>query len=217
MTKNADFYAAKVLHALKCKDIHMKQKTSRSFLPSLVLILAACLMSLQLWAQETFDISDAPGELSAVHQDSPALKNCSKCHNEDLEAEPSRCLACHREIAVRIAEVRGYHRDKSEDCAVCHAEHQGVDVPLVPLEPEDFDHEETGAALRGIHLEIKDCLRCHRKDNTLPRKKTHSYLFRESGCTACHASPHPGRQEKCLICHSQKNWNVDIWLPGELG
>ncbi len=173
-------------------------------------------MSLSLIAQQEFDISDSPGDLSAAHQASPGIKNCSKCHNEDLEAEPSRCLACHSEIALRISEERGYHRDKSEDCAVCHAEHQGVDVPLVPLDPEDFDHEETGAVLKGIHLEVKDCHQCHRRDNTLPRTKTSSYLFKDTGCLVCHTSPHPGHQEKCLSCHSQKNWEVDIWIPGEI-
>jgi hypothetical protein len=194
----------------------MKEKTSRSFFSSLVLILAACLMSLNLWAQETFDISDAPGDLSAAHQDSPGIKSCSKCHNENLEAEPSRCLACHKEIAERISEARGYHRDKSEECAVCHAEHQGVDVSIVPLDPEDFDHEETGAVLKEIHQEVKDCHRCHRENNTLTRRKTRSYLFNGSGCKVCHTSPHPGHQEKCQACHSQKSWDVDIWLSGEI-
>lgn len=192
----------------------MKQKISKFYLPSLALIVTVWMISPHLWAQETFDISDAPGKLSIAHQDSPGLKNCSKCHNEDLEAEPARCLACHQEIAQRIAEGRGYHRDKGEDCAVCHAEHQGEDVPFVPLVPEDFDHEETGAVLKGAHLEVKDCRRCHRKDNTLPRKKTRSYLFTDTGCLICHTSPHSGREEKCLTCHNQKSWEVDIWVPG---
>jgi hypothetical protein len=123
-------------------------------------------------------------------------------------------LSCHKEIAVRISDNRGYHRDKGEDCIVCHTEHQGADEPIVYLDPEDFDHAETGAVLEGVHQEIKDCGRCHRKDNTIPRKKTRSYIFKASGCLACHASPHPGYQEKCLSCHTQKSWTVDIWIPG---
>jgi hypothetical protein len=198
---------------MRLKDF-IKNRTAVSLIPNSFLILAAFLMVFHVWAQQIFDVSDAPGELSPAHQDSPGLKNCSKCHNEDLEVEPSRCLACHKEIAARIAEARGYHRDKGEDCAVCHAEHQGMDVPLVPLDPEDFDHEETGVVLEGVHLEIKDCRRCHREDNTLPRKKTHSYLFRKSGCTVCHSTPHPGHQEKCLSCHSQNSWEVDILHAG---
>jgi hypothetical protein len=192
--------------------LFMIEKISKSFFSSLVMILAACLMSLPSWAQEQYDVSDSPGDLSAVHQDSPGIKNCSRCHNEDFEVPPAMCLSCHQEIAMRISDKRGYHRDKGDDCIVCHSEHQGPDEPIVPLDPEDFDHEETGAVLKGIHLEIKDCRRCHRRDNTLPRKKTQSYLFKASGCLVCHTSPHPGHQEKCQTCHSQKNWEVDIWL-----
>lgn len=188
---------------------------NRSILATFLSFLAAFLMFLPLLPQEAYDVSDAPGDLSSVHQDSPGLKNCSKCHNEDLEVPPARCLFCHQEISQRISQNRGYHRDKGEDCIVCHSEHQGAGEPIVILDPEDFDHEETGALLKGAHHEVKDCRRCHRKDNTLPRKKTQSYLFKTSGCLICHTSPHPGQQEKCLDCHNQKNWEVDIWVPGE--
>jgi hypothetical protein len=214
MTKNAAFSEPKALHALKGQVIRVKEKKSPSFFSRLVLILCACLMSLHLWAQETFDISDAPGDLSAAHTDFPGLKSCSKCHTEDLEVLPAKCLSCHQEISLRISQNRGYHRDKGDDCIVCHSEHQGADESIVFLDPEDFDHEQTGAILKGIHLEVKDCRRCHRKDNTLPRKKTHSYLYKDSGCLVCHTSPHPGHQENCLACHNQKSWEVDIWISG---
>lgn len=190
----------------------MKKKPSRYF--CFVGIIGFFWMSAHLGAQEIFDISNAPGDLSAVHQDSPGLKNCSKCHNEELEVPPDKCLSCHQEMATRIADNRGYHRDKGEDCIVCHTEHQGPDEPIVPLDPEDFDHTETGTVLGGAHKNIDDCFICHRKDNTLPRKKTRSYLFKDSGCTICHTSPHSGYQENCLSCHSQKNWEVDIWVSG---
>ena len=171
-------------------------------------------MSLPLLSQEAFDVSDAPGDLSIAHTDSPGLKNCSKCHNEELEVPPAKCLSCHQEISLRISQNRGYHRDKGDDCIMCHSEHQGPEEPIVFLDPNDFDHEETGAVLEGRHQDIKDCRRCHRKENTLPREKSRSYIFKGSGCLVCHTSPHPGHQEKCLACHSQKNWEVDIWIPG---
>lgn len=190
----------------------MREKINSSILPSFLLILAVFLMSLPLLPQDAYDVSDAPGELSAAHSDSPGIKSCGKCHNEDFEVPPAKCLSCHHEISIRISDDRGYHRDKGEDCIVCHSEHQGADEPIVYLDPEDFDHEETGAVLKGKHLEVKDCRQCHRKDNTLPRKKTRSYLYKGSGCLVCHTSPHPGHQEKCQTCHSQKNWEVDIWL-----
>jgi hypothetical protein len=79
------------------------------------------------------------------------------------------------------------------------------------MDPEDFDHSETGTELKGAHAGIKDCRACHRPDNTFPRTKSQSYLLLRSGCTACHQPPHPGRQEQCLACHTQKDWRVDIW------
>lgn len=192
----------------------MQEKRSRYLF--IVWVAVVFLISSNLGAQEIFDVSDAPGDLSIAHQDSPGLKNCSKCHNEELEVPVNKCLFCHQEIAMRISEKRGYHQDKGEDCIICHSEHQGADEPIVFLDPEDFDHEETGTVLRGAHQKVEDCFLCHRKDNTFPRKKTRSYLFQDSGCMVCHSSPHPGHQENCLACHNQKNWEVDIWLPGGL-
>ena len=190
----------------------MKNKESRPFFFRIWWIVPLCFLSATLIAQEEYDISDAPGDLSAAHQESPGLKSCSKCHNEDFEVPPAMCLSCHQEISTRISDNRGYHRDKGDDCIVCHSEHQGPDEPIVYLDPEDFDHEETGAILEGAHQQVDDCNLCHRKDNTIPRKKSRSYIFRESGCSVCHTSPHPSRQKKCLACHNQKSWEVDIWL-----
>lgn len=197
------------------RDICKKSKAA-AFLHVMWIIVPFFLFSSVLQGQQEFDVSDAPGDLSAVHQDSPGLASCDKCHNDELEVLVEKCLACHTEVAKRISEGKGYHRDKNEDCIMCHTEHQGPEEPIVLLDPEDFDHEETGAILLGAHAKVTDCFACHRKDNTIPRKKTRSYIFLESGCPACHSPPHPGRQEKCLACHTQNSWEVDIWDTGDL-
>lgn len=174
-------------------------------------IISIFALSFTLGAQEVFDISDAPGELSPAHTEVPGLKQCSKCHSEELEVDPALCLACHQEISQRISAKRGYHQDKGDECAVCHMEHQGKEEPLVLLDPEDFDHEETGYKLQYAHKQVPDCRTCHREDRTIIRKNTRSYLFKQTGCQTCHTSPHPGRQEICLACHTQKDWRVDTW------
>jgi hypothetical protein len=197
------------------KEIYQKNKTV-SFLFVICVFVLLFMFSFFLLGQQEFEVSDAPGDLSAVHQDSPGLASCDKCHNEELEVPVEKCLACHTEVADRISEGKGYHRDKNEDCIMCHTEHQGADEPIVFLDPEDFDHEETGAVLLGAHAKVTDCFACHRKDNTIPRKKNRSYIFLESGCQTCHSPPHPGQQEKCLACHTQNSWEVDIWVPGDL-
>ncbi len=154
------------------------------------------------------DIPQIPGPLSAAHAAKPGEADCAACHASPDQVSPAKCLACHKEIAERVAAGTGYHRDKGQDCALCHAEHQGREAGLVPMERVSFDHAETGADLRGAHTRAKDCDACHTPANSLPRTKGRSYLFLRSGCRVCHATPHPGRQDACLKCHGQDNWRV---------
>lgn len=167
-------------------------------------------------ALRSLTVQEMPGPLSASHEAKPGA-NCAACHVSAGEIAPAKCLACHTEIATRIAAHRGFHRDKAEDCGTCHAEHQGRDVDLTHLDPADFDHAETGADLRGAHLKIdpKSCETCHAKDRVLPRHFGRSYLLRVPGCGGCHPAPHPGRQENCLSCHSQVSWSVGRPPEGE--
>ncbi|HEX2695682.1 MAG TPA: hypothetical protein VHP61_07990 [Acidobacteriota bacterium] len=155
------------------------------------------------------DVSAAPGPLSVFHAERPGIKTCSSCHTPDGEAAPAKCLSCHDEIASRIKEGRGFHRDKAEGCGTCHAEHQGPDAKLVPLDPEDFDHGETGFVLEGDHARVKECESCHYGKAAFRRTNGRSYLLRDARCSACHDSPHPGRQEECLTCHSMEGWGAD--------
>lgn len=169
------------------------------------------IFALVLWSQQEFTVDDAPGPLSTAHKDSPGLKNCSQCHNNELEAIPQKCLTCHQEIASRISANRGFHRYKSEDCAACHTEHEGDETKLVYLDVEDFDHEETGHLLLGKHKSVAECRTCHKKENSFPRKTTFSYLMIDSRCLSCHEPQHPGQQDDCQVCHSRNNWLVEIW------
>ena len=149
-----------------------------------------------------------PGPLSASHASAPGEGDCSVCHVAPGKTGPAKCLACHAEIASRIAAHRGFHRDKAEDCGVCHAEHQGGQADLLSLDPKDFDHAETGADLQGAHLRIKTCETCHAPANVLPRKYGRSYLLKVAGCKGCHQSPHLGKQDDCVSCHDQDSWSV---------
>jgi hypothetical protein len=164
-----------------------------------------------LWSQQAYTVDDAPGPLSTAHKDSPGLKNCSQCHNDDLEVVSQKCLTCHQEIASRITATRGFHRDKIEDCAVCHTEHGIDDTKLVDWDVEEFDHEETAYPLLGKHKSVVECRTCHKKENSFPRKTTFSYLMKNSGCLSCHQPQHPGQQDDCQACHGQNNWRVEIW------
>jgi hypothetical protein len=155
------------------------------------------------------DVSDAPGPLSAFHAERPGIKTCSSCHTPDKEVAPTKCLFCHDEIASRVKKGLGFHRDKAGDCGTCHAEHQGPDAKLVPLDPGDFDHAETGFVLEGAHARVKECGSCHYGKAAFRRTNGRSYLLPDARCSACHDSPHPGRQEECLVCHSKDGWRND--------
>lgn len=151
---------------------------------------------------------DVPGPLSAAHASKPGAADCSACHSAPAKVSPAKCLACHAEIATRIAAQQGYHRDKGDDCAVCHAEHQGAQTEIMPLDITNFDHSETGADLQGAHVKAKPCDVCHTPASSYPRSQGRSFLLRVPGCRGCHAPPHPGRQDDCLACHTQVSWAV---------
>jgi len=173
--------------------------------PGLILALALALAAAAVLLGAA---QEMPGPLSAFHAVKPGESDCAACHSAPGETSPAKCLACHTEIASRIAAQAGFHRDKADDCAVCHAEHQGRQANIVPLDPSDFDHAETGADLQGAHLRPKHCDVCHTAANSFPRSVGRSYLLKVPGCRGCHVPPHPGRQENCAACHSQNAWIV---------
>jgi len=144
----------------------------------------------------------SPGPLSKVHAQWSGIKNCSQCHTAGKRTDPLRCLECHKELAARINAAKGYHRDKKEDCAVCHPEHNGEDFQLIHWDIKDFDHTETGYPLTGLHKKVNDCNRCHTPANSLPDKKMKSYLIKDSRCVACHPDVHKGQLGiTCDKCH----------------
>ncbi len=169
---------------------------------------AACLLLSALSFPTTLRAQEPPGPLSRAHASSPGLV-CKACHGPDQKILPSNCLACHPEIARQKGAAKGYHRDKSEGCADCHAEHQGEGKSIVPLDLKDFDHAETGTEQQGAHRTVADCAKCHRPEISLPRTLTKSYIIKDAGCRSCHRPPHPGRQDDCLACHNRDSWTVD--------
>jgi len=171
----------------------------------LVFFLLVFLFPLQNQSQK----KESPGELSAVHFS--INKGCEKCHDDDYEVPPAKCLTCHGELANRIKNKTGYHQDKDEGCSSCHVEHQGKKTKLFELDVKDFDHEETGYVLKGNHTKISDCRSCHRPPNSLKRKKSLSFLLKSNLCSACHITPHSHTNPKCMECHNQFSWQVEIW------
>lgn len=112
---------------------------------------------------------------------------CEDCHSPDLKFReaPGACIECHQEDDV--------HKESlGTDCAECHT--------AIAWEDAEFDHDATGYALIGHHLETA-CLDCH-EDPT--------YLGAPTDCYACHEEDdaHEGRSgNKCESCHSPIDWD----------
>lgn len=156
-------------------------------------------------------VRESPGKLSRVHKELNGVENCAGCHTAKGKIAPAKCLDCHKELARRISTGKGYHKEKGEDCAACHQEHNGENYPLVQWNIEEFDHRETGYLLTGAHRKVTACHSCHTPANSPARKNSKSFFLKDNRCSACHKDAHNGTQPDCTGCHTTKDWSVDIW------
>ena len=146
----------------------------------------------------------SPGKLSRAHSDLSDLNSCGKCHTAGTKSVEGKCLACHKDLAGRIAAGRGFHKDKKDGCASCHPDHQGADFALIEWNPQTFDHAKTGSPLEGKHASVRECRKCHNARTAPPTKTTVSYLIKDTCCSACHQDTHKGQfgARDCSACHS---------------
>ncbi len=161
-------------------------------------LLLAALAAVVFAAPAAAQLGDlvSPGPLSAAHSKLEGLKSCEKCHEQGKQISAARCLDCHKDVASRIAQKKGVHRDVKDKCAACHAEHAGRDAELRPFETKGFDHaKEAGFPLDGKHAPLEQkCASCH---------KTRSFLKLSPSCVTCHADSHKGALgAACITCHS---------------
>jgi hypothetical protein len=177
----------------------------------LITILVLLSISLLFPYQDKNTDPPSQGSLSKVHNHIAGMDNCIKCHTKEKEIDPAKCLTCHKDLATRIQSERGYHRDKKEECGICHQEHQGDNHQLIQWDITDFDHSETGYQLTGLHKKIKECQKCHNPGSKPNPKNTKSYLIKDNRCSACHQDAHRGNFPNCTECHSTREWKVDIW------
>lgn len=153
-------------------------------------------------ATRQLDSLVSPGPLARVHSDLAGLRNCTSCHSPGKGIGDDKCLACHKDLQVRIVQNRGFHRAKIE-CAACHPDHQGVDVSLLHWDRTTFDHSEAGYPLTGLHRRVASCDACHRPPNAPARTQSTSFLLADARCIACHEDVHRAQLgEDCAGCHS---------------
>jgi hypothetical protein len=161
----------------------------------------------------------SPGEVSRPHATLEGLANCTKCHEAGEQLSQTHCLACHKEVQVRMDAGKGLHgRLKPEEraCQTCHHEHQGRDAKLMDWGPggkKGFDHARTGFILEGKHRKA-DCAKCHDlrriTDPAVQQviaKGRDSQLGQPAACAACHFDEHRGQLgADCQKCHGAEAW-----------
>ncbi len=164
----------------------------------------------------------SPGPLSRAHQTLSGATGCTSCH-ELSQGKPSfRCIDCHREIGSRVAARKGLHGSfniqpgSSQECIICHSEHNGVNFPLVKWDTKTFDHKKTGYALEGKHAGLA-CSKCHSAEHVDPKERANikvkdlnrTFLGVSPSCTTCHQDPHKNRLgPDCLQCHNYGDWKA---------
>ncbi len=154
----------------------------------------------------------SPGDLSEPHAHLKGLSNCTKCHTLGEKVSNEKCLDCHLNIGIRIAESRGYHSSskvKGKSCTECHSDHHGRNFQMIRFNTDQFDHTVTGYTLNGAHAETT-CRTCHKVENITDPKvksKTSTYLGLDQKCLSCHTDYHQGTlSQDCASCHDTKKF-----------
>jgi len=122
----------------------MQNRIGNITIVSLILLMAGLPVLAQI----------SPGKLSESHAHLEGLSNCTKCHLLGEKVSSEKCLDCHREIAVRIKDRKGYHSSsevRANDCIKCHSDHHGRNFQMIHLDTDGFRHAATGYDLKGTH------------------------------------------------------------------
>lgn len=163
----------------------------------------------------------SPGPLAPSHAGEVVLTapgSCKQCHGERGETMASACGECHDDIARGVAEQTGFHgslpEGASADCARCHPDHHGEELPLAGAlafslagveDVENFDHGHLDFDLHGRHADLA-CTACH-EHAEVPFLTAGQARFSglAQDCAECHEDPHEGRFARgCETCHGQE-------------
>jgi hypothetical protein len=163
----------------------------------------------------------SPGPLAQPHASLEGLSSCAKCHQERKGLSAGLCLACHQELAGRVAAGSGFHgrlaAPRRAECQSCHPDHRGRAFSMVDWQGprERFDHRSTGWPLAGAHARTK-CNDCHQRpllaDAVIRRMLDEqpgrvTMLGLSTRCDSCHFDEHRGQLGRdCQKCHGETAW-----------
>lgn len=154
------------------------------------------------------EVQATPPPLTTAHAQFDNDNGCARCHDPGTDAvKNKKCLSCHKGISSRIRAGKGYHaRFRGSPCTKCHSEHRGRGAKMIRLDPNTFDHNQTGWPLQGKHTGVR-CTNCH--TGTRPGGRTRTYLTAKSDCVSCHKNIHGFSRpslKKCEKCHNIFGW-----------
>lgn len=167
-------------------------------------VAAACVALLCVFSASRTNagIEDAlmPGQVIQAHAKTEST--CAACHKRfDKAAQPTLCVACHKDIGADLRAKRGFHgRAAAKVCSNCHTDHKGRNANIVVLDKKAFRHELTDYPLIGAH-KVAVCAGCHAAGA--------KYRSAPSACVGCHLKDdsHKGGQGKdCAKCHAVTDW-----------
>lgn len=154
----------------------------------------------------------SPGDLAQVHAHLEGMSNCTKCHTLGAKVSNDKCLACHKEIKVRIDQKKGYHSSPKvygKTCTICHSDHHGRNYDILHFDRTKFDHNTAGYKLEGAHAK-QACADCHKPANIADpvlKKKKITYLGLNSECLSCHEDYHQkSLSNACANCHTNEKF-----------
>jgi hypothetical protein len=154
----------------------------------------------------------SPGDLADPHAHLEGMSNCTKCHSLGAKIADDKCLACHKEIKVRIDQRKGYHASAKvykKSCIICHSDHHGRKYDILHFDITKFDHNTAGYKLEGAHSK-KECKDCHKAElinDPVIKKKKKTYLGLNTQCLTCHEDYHQKTlSTKCDDCHSNEKF-----------
>ncbi len=149
----------------------------------------------------------SPGDLAEPHAHLEGMSNCTECHTLGEKVSNSKCLDCHKLLASRINNNKGYHASseiKGKECISCHSDHHGRKFQMIRFDKEQFNHDLTGYNLEGKHLKV-ECTKCHNTKNIVDNevaKKDYTYLGLSQNCISCHVDKHENTLgDNCYSCH----------------
>lgn len=150
----------------------------------------------------------SPGDLAEPHAHLEGMSNCTKCHTLGEKVSNEKCLACHKELKLRISQQKGYHSSaeiKGKECVACHSDHHGRTFKIVRFDTQKFNHNVTGYNLQGAHSK-QECKACHKAafiNDPAIKKKKFTYLGLRRDCISCHTDYHQNTlSSNCFSCHT---------------